>query len=204
MNDGIDLPLLIVRARGGCQESLGELMSIYRNYLRLIASLQLNRQLQSKFSPSDIVQATFVQAQQGIGNFIGGTERELIAWLRKILASQIAMEVRRYQTQARNAKLELRIHQEVDQSSLLMTNMLVARTDSPSSDAAHREEAVLLADALAELPDHYREIIVARHFEGLRFDEIAGDRQQTIDSVKAMWRRGIGRLREIMVDGQSS
>jgi RNA polymerase sigma-70 factor (ECF subfamily) len=79
---------------------------------------------------------------------------------------------------------------------------LVAKTDSPSSSAANREEAVLLADALAELPDQYREIIVARHFEGLRFEEIANEREQTVDSVKAMWRRGIGRLRELLIDGR--
>lgn len=197
-----DLTELIDMARTGCQNSLGELLGMYRNYLYLNASLQIEPELQQKFSPSDMVQATFMQAQKNIGAFVGSQERELIAWLRKILCSQIAMETRRYLTQGRNYKRELEYHQDVNQSSFHWTAALVSPTDSPSRSAIRREQAVILADTLAELPEHYREVLVKRHLQGKRFEEIARELQQTVDGVKSVWRRAIALLRKQLDAGQ--
>lgn len=177
------------------------LLELYRSYLRLIAQLQAGKELQAKFSPSDLIQATFLQAQKGFRDFQGNSEGELIAWLRAILASQLAMEVRRYSTGGRNVRLERQMHFEMDQSSILMNAMLAARGNSPSQSALQRERAVLLADALAKLPAHYRNIIVLRHLRGKSFAEIAASEQRTLDSVKSAWTRAISKLREMLDDG---
>ena len=52
-----DLTQLIWQARAGSQDALGQLLELYRSYLRLIVSLQIGEKLQAKVSPSDIVQA---------------------------------------------------------------------------------------------------------------------------------------------------
>ncbi len=57
---------------------------------------------------------------------------------------------------------------------------------------------MLLADALGELPDNYREVIVLRHLEGLTFPEVAGRMQRSVDSVEKLWMRGLAHLRQIM------
>lgn len=62
----------------------------------------------------------------------------------------------------------------------------------------HREQAVLLADALAKLPDDYREVLVLRHLEGLAFAEIARLMDRTTDSVEKLWVRGLTRLRQVI------
>lgn len=196
-----ELTRMIEQARAGSAEALGQLLELYRSYLRLIASLQAGERLQAKFSPSDLIQATFLQAQRGFQDFQGNSEGELIAWLRKILASQLAMEVRRYSTGRRNIRLERQMHFELDQSSVLMNNMLAARENSPSQSAMRRERAVLLADALAQLPEDYREVIVLRHLKGCSFAEVATQTNRTLDSVKSAWRRAIGKLREALGDG---
>ncbi len=197
----LELSNLIERARQGSPDALGELLELYRSYLQLIASLQAGEQLQAKFSPSDLIQATFLQAQRGFRDFHGNSEGELITWLRKILASQLAMEVRRYSTEGRNVRLERQMHFEMNQSSILMNAMLAARGNSPSQSAMRRERAVLLADALAKLPENYRNIIVMRHLKGRSFAEIAAHERRTLDSVKSAWQRAIGKLREMLGDG---
>ncbi len=197
----IELTELIARARDGCSESLGTLLELYRSYLRLIASVQLGSQFQDKFSPSDVIQATFMQAHKGFAGFAGRSEGELIAWLRKILVSQMIMEIRRYAAQARDVKLERQMHAQLDESSVLLAGMLADRGNSPSQSAMRRERAVLLADALDQLPDDYREVIVLRHLKGHRFGEIAEQMSRSVDSVKAVWRRALGQLRELIDDG---
>ncbi len=197
----VELANLIEQARSGSTVALGKLLELYRSYLRLIAQLQAGEQLQAKFSPSDLIQATFLQAQRGFREFQGKSEGELITWLRKILASQLAMQVRRYSTGGRNVRLERQMHVEMDQSSIMMNAMLAARGNSPSQSAMRRERAVLLADALAKLPEDYRQIIVLRHLKGRSFAEIAAHEKRTLDSVKSAWRRAIGKLRDMLGDG---
>ena len=69
---------------------------------------------------------------------------------------------------------------------------------SPSQGAIRREQAVLLADALAKLPEHYRDVLVFRHLEGLSFPEIAQRMGRSLDSVEKLWVRGLNRLRQVL------
>ena len=59
----------------------------YRDYLRLLARMQMSRQLQAQLDASDVVQLTLLKAHEKIGQFRGQTEAELAGWLRRILAS---------------------------------------------------------------------------------------------------------------------
>ena len=58
-----------------------------------------------------------------------------------------------------------------------------------------REQAVLLAEALAQLPAEYREVLILRHLEGLPFPEVARRMSRTTGSVEKLWIRALARLR---------
>ena len=73
-----------------------------------------------------------------------------------------------------------------------------APISSPSQQASRREQVVLLADALALLPEDYREVIVLRHLEGLSFAEVGQRMGRSLDSVEKLWVRGLARLRQMM------
>ena len=187
---------LLRRAALGSIPDLGRLLELYRHYLTLLARLQIGRRLQGKVDAADLVQETFLQAHRDFGQFRGTSEAELIGWLRQILANSLAMCVRRYYgTRRRDLRLERQLAGELEQSSQALDEGLLAKSSSPSHQAARREQAVLLADALGELSEDYREVIILRHMEGLSFPEVARRMGRTVESVKKLWPRAMVQLR---------
>src|SRR5262249_52393311 len=179
--------------------ALGRLLELYRNYLKLLARLQIDRRLQGKVDPSDLVQEAFLEAHRDFAQFRGTREGELVAWLRQILVANLADLVRHSRgTKRRDVGLECQLAAEVDQSSRVLDHGLVTAQPSPSQLAMHHEQAVLLADALGRLPEDYREAVILRHLEGLGFPEVAERMGRSVDSVKKLWARGLARLRGLL------
>ena len=110
--------------------------------------------MQGKLDPADVVQDTFLQAHSHFPAFRGTTEPEFVCWLRRILAGVLANTIERYLgTLARDPRLERELVAAMDRSSASLAGQFVAPDTSPSEVASRRERAVLLADALARLPD---------------------------------------------------
>jgi RNA polymerase sigma-70 factor (ECF subfamily) len=196
-----DADQLILRAQAGDRDALGQLLERYRNYLLLLARVQIGRRLQGKFDAADVVQETFLRAYGKLGQFQGASEAEFVGWLREVLASRLAGLVRHYcGTRARNISLERELTRELDQSSRVLDQGLVASGSSPSHQAARHEQAVALADALEQLPAHYREVILLHQVEDLSFPEVAQRMERSLDSVKNLWIRALTRLRTLLED----
>jgi RNA polymerase sigma-70 factor (ECF subfamily) len=192
---------LLRQSRAGDGAAAGRLLELYRNYLGLLSRVQLGRQLQGKADASDLVQDVFLAAHRGLPEFRGTTEAELVSWLRQVLAGRLADLVRRFRgTRRRDVRLERRLADELDRSSQVVGGGLVGTGSSPSEGAVRRERAVLLADALQELPADYRDVIVLHHFEGVDFPEVAARMGRTQDSVRKLWMRGLARLRRSLGD----
>jgi RNA polymerase sigma-70 factor (ECF subfamily) len=190
---------LLSAARAGDDAARGQLLERYRAYLRLLARLQIDRRLQGKLDASDVVQETFLQAQRCFGQFRGATEPELAAWLRQVLASRLLDQARRYLgARQRDLRLERGLPAALDRSSQALGGALVARGSSPSQQAARREQAVLLASALEQLPAAYRQVILLHQLEDLSFPEVAARMGRSPDSVKNLWLRALARLRRLL------
>ena len=196
---GADVEQLMGRAQAGDADALGELLQLYRNYLALLARLNIDARLQGKVDASDLVQETFLKAHRNFGQFRGNTEEELVSWLRQILTNNLANLVRHYLgRQRRDVRLERQLAAEMDRSSRLMDGGLIAPGSSPSRQASRREQAVLLADVLKQLPADYREVLILRHLEGLTFAQVAQRLGRTDDSVQKLWVRALARLRRLL------
>lgn len=190
---------LLKRAQSGDREALGFLLDRYRDYMELLARLRVSRRLQGKVDLQDLVQETFLKAHRSFSQFRGSSEAEWTAWLRQILATSAANQVRRYLgNKSRDPKLERELIDAIDESSRCMERAVAAKQSTPSQRAVRREQAVLLADALALLPADQRETVILRHLEALSFPEVAERMGRTVDSVKKLWARGLARLRVLM------
>ena len=190
---------LIQRCRRGDAAARDELFARYRHYLRLLAQGQLGRHLRAKCDPSDLVQQTLLEAYRDFPRFTGGTEAELLGWLRQILAHNLYNEARHYATKQRAADRELSlddVRAGLDRSSAALGRCLAAGGASPSQSAARREAAVQLADRLAQLPADYQAVIVLRIFEGLSAEETAQRMGRTAGAVRMLQMRALTALRE--------
>jgi RNA polymerase sigma-70 factor, ECF subfamily len=194
-----DCATLLAQARAGDAAARGALLETHRPYLTLLARLHLGRRLQGKADPADVVQETFLEAHRGLAAFRGTTAAEFAAWLRQILASNLANLLRRYfGTQARDPRLERELAADLDQSSQMLGAVLAAPDSSPSRQAARREDAVRLAGLLDRLPPDYRDVLVLRYLEGLTFPAVAARMGRSVDAAEKLWVRALARLRRTM------
>ena len=169
----------------------------YQPWLAVLARMEIDSRYQAKFSASDAVQQTLLEAWQGRDNFRGTSEGERLAWLRKILANQLARLARHYgAVQKRDAARELSLDQSLARSSLRLANLLAADTSSPSARAMQQERQILLADVLDRLPADYREVIILRNLEDLPHEEVARRMNRSPGAVRMLWLRALTQLRD--------
>src|SRR5262245_56640569 len=193
---------MLTEARQGCPDALGGLLDYYRPYLRLLARLQVAARLQKEVDASDVVQETFLDAARDFARFRGSTDAEFVAWLKSLLAANIADAHRRFLgTQKRNVLLESEALELLDQSSAMVDQRMLARVDSPSSSASRREQAIRLAAALEQLRPAYYEVILLHHFQGMEFRQVADQLGRSLHSVKNLWMRALIALKRQMRDG---
>jgi RNA polymerase sigma-70 factor (ECF subfamily) len=195
---GSDLRRLIARARHEEPGALDRLLDSYRNYLRLLARTGIDASLRGKADPSVLVQDALLRASLRFGQFRGATDAELAGWLRQILARCLADFVRRYRTGVRRADREQSLDQMLNRSSEAMERILATDSSSPSASAERRDLGVVLSDALAELSEEYREVIVLHHLEGLGWDEVAQRLGRSAGAVQKLWTRALKQLRPLM------
>jgi RNA polymerase sigma-70 factor (ECF subfamily) len=154
--------------------------------------------LQGKADPSDLVQEAMLKASQRFGQFRGTTDGELAGWLRQILSRCLADFVRRYRTRVRRAGREQSLDRLLERSSEAMERILATNEASPSSAAARRDQGVVLSDALAQLSEDHREVIVLHHLEGLDWEAVAGRMGRSTGAVQKLWTRALKELRPLL------
>jgi len=191
---------LLERAQSGSKESLGHLLQLYTNYLKLLVLAQLERNLRVRVSPSDVVQETFFEAHRDFVQFRGSTSNEFLAWLRRILVNNLSRVVEQHVlAEKRDVRREVsleRLATALEQSTARLEAVLPDPGSSPSAGAHRRELQLVLADQLAELPIDYRDVIVLRHIEALPFEEVGRRMERSAGAVRMLWLRAVKLLRE--------
>lgn len=177
----------------------------HENRLRLLARLEINRRFAGKFDPSDVVQQTLLEAWKGWDQLKSQDERPRIAWLRQILAHQIARFVRHHEgVQKRDLSRELSLEQTVgnslEQSAQRLEGLLVAQGPSPSQAVMALEQQERLAQVLELLPEDYRQVILLRNFEDLAHDEIAKQMNRSEAAIRMLWLRALAALTSALTE----
>lgn len=187
---------LVRAARDGRREALEELLSAYRNYLKLLAQTQIRLKVPANLDASDLVQETLWEAYRDFGEFHGTSVSEMTAWLRRILVRNLKDQIRFDRARKRDQQREQSLDDAIQRTDSGVAEVLQTTGSSPSVHAANKEQAILLADALQRLSDEYREVILLRQFERLSFAEVGARMERSAGAAKMLFARAIDRLRQ--------
>lgn len=177
--------------------SWSDTLEPYRKYLLVLAELHLDRRLRGKLDASDIVQQAMLRAYSSANELHNTDPPVLVAWLRKVLSRTLADAVKHYERDKRDITLERSLEADLDRSASGLAAWIAADQTSPSHRAQKNEELLRLIDALAELPEAMREVVVLKHCQGWPLQKIADHIGKTVPSVASLLRRGLAELRKM-------
>jgi RNA polymerase sigma-70 factor (ECF subfamily) len=168
----------------------------HEHWLKLLAGVEIGSRFAGKFSASDAVQQTLMEAWKDWEQFRGDDEGQRRVWLRQILAHQLAHLARRFAgTQKRDVSREVPLQASLDQTSLRLDRLAAADQPSPSGLLQAHEQSLQLARVLDDLPPDYRQVLVLRHLEDLPHEEVARRMNRSVGAVRMLWMRALAELR---------
>lgn len=177
-------------------DTQGRELERFREYLRLLARRHLGEAWRGQLDPSDVVQQTLLEAHKQRAACRGEGEAARLAWLRQILAHNLADAIRGLGRAKRDAARQRSLEAALEQSSARLEGWLAADQSSPSERAGREEEAVRLANALAELPEAQREVLVLQHWHGWTLAQIGEHIGRSPAAVAGLLKRGLKQLRQ--------
>ena len=173
--------MLAERAQSGDKDAF---FTLYNRYLNKV----FNR-VKSKIpiqEAEDVTQDVFIAVSRSLNGY--KQEARFNTWLYTIVNRQIADFYRRRGrvSSGNDAEVDLELGESV--ASVL--------------DSQEIDRSMLVKRAMGALPEHYQEVILMRFADGLTFNEIAEQRQQSLEAIKSLYRRAIQAVRAEMTEAQ--
>jgi RNA polymerase sigma-70 factor (ECF subfamily) len=176
MNEAGDFSMLLRQAVAGDSQAAGALVGPYRDRLRRMAELRLDRRLRGRVDADDIVQETFLEAVRRLPEYAAKPTMSFPVWLR-FLAGQKLVDAARHHlgVHKRDAGLEVSLYRGPmpEASSASLASLLLGRLTTPSQAAVRIETQLQVQDVLNGMDPLDREVLVLRHFEHLSNGEVA-------------------------------
>jgi RNA polymerase sigma-70 factor (ECF subfamily) len=190
---------LLLRIEAGDRQAFEELFARHRSYLCQVVGLRMDCRLRQRVDPSDVVQDAQLEAFRRLDDFLRRRPMSFRLWLRKTACERLLMAQRRHlQAAGRAAGREVGLP---DDSSLQLLGQFAARGSTPSQALSRAEKVRGVQEALTQLPEVDREILVLRNLEGLSNQETAEVLQIDPAAASQRYGRALLRLRKVLAAG---
>jgi RNA polymerase sigma-70 factor (ECF subfamily) len=202
-NNSAETVRLLERARAGDADALAEIFARHRDRLRRMVELRLDRRLQARLDPSDVIQDAYLEVAQRLETYLREPNLPLFLWLRLVVGEQLINLHRHHLgTQMRDAGVEVSLYRGAlpEASSAALAAQLLGKHTSPTQAAVRAERLLRVQEALNSLDPLDREIISLRHFEQLSRAESAQALGIEESAASKRYIRALKRLKSILAD----
>jgi RNA polymerase sigma-70 factor (ECF subfamily) len=194
---------LLERARGGDCGALAELFERHRDRLERMVRLRLDRRLQGRLDPADVLQEAYLDVARRFPEYRADPALPFFLWLR-LLTGQRLVDLHRKHLGAkmRSAGLEVSLYRGAmpRASSASLAELLMGRLTTASRAAIRAETRRRVQDALNAMEEIDREVLVLRHFEMLSNEEAARALGLKPSAASNRHMRALRRLKEILAE----
>src|SRR6266436_1934951 len=167
---------LLDAARHGDEPALAVLVERHRDRLERMVRLRMDRRLQGRVDPADVVQEAYLAVRGKFPQYSADPHLPFFLWLR-LEVGQKLIDVHRFHlgTQMRDAGQEVSLHRGAlpQVTSLSLAEQLLGKLTSASHAAMRVELKLRVQEALNSMDPHDREVLILRHFEELSNAEAA-------------------------------
>jgi RNA polymerase sigma-70 factor, ECF subfamily len=193
---------LLDDAKTGDGSAVDRLLGEFREPLRKVIDLRLDPVLGRRVDASDIVQDVLIEANQRLTEYLKNPAMPFHLWLRHLAQDRIIDTHRRHRlAQRRSVDREQAIARPAwnDESSVSLVAQLIDTERTPTSEAIQHELQRRLSDAIDQLGDDDRDIVLMRHHEALSNQEVAKLLGLTEAAASMRYLRALRRLRAVLV-----
>jgi RNA polymerase sigma-70 factor (ECF subfamily) len=184
--------------------SIDQTLHQFQAYLECLVATQIDPRLRidprmrSRFGWSDIINDTLEDASRDLERIRAMTESAQERWLRTMLANNLVDRIRKELAKRRDCRMEHSLEEAIEQSSCRVRDWQPVDESTPSEKLMRQERALLLAEALAKLPEKEREAIILQTYHGWTLAQIAAQMECTVGSVAGLQAHGKARLRKLL------
>lgn len=196
-----DDPIELIRHGGTDPHVLGRLWDQYRDRLRRVVRLRLDRRLQGRVDSDDVLQEAFLDFQARAAEYARQPDMPFFLWLRFLTGQRLQLVHRQHLgTQMRDAGREVSLHRGAmpQATSVSLAAQLLGRFTSVTQAVQRAEMQLTLQEAINGLDPIDREILALRHFEELSNDETAQVLDLKPSAASSRHVRALKRLRDVL------
>ena len=192
---------MLEHAAGEDRSAIDRLLASHREPLRRMIAVRLDRALGRREDASDVVQGVLLEASRRLADYLRHPAMPFQLWLRQLARDQLVDVHRRHRVAGRRSidrERSLTANEFFDRSSLDLASALRDQGPTPAAEAIRRELVGRFHDALEQLGEDDREIVVMRHFEQLTNSETATALGLSEPAAGMRYLRALRRLRAVL------
>lgn len=196
-----DSPLLRQAALGD-QQAWNQLVTEHSPRLRRMVALRMDRRLQGRVDPSDVIQESMIDAARRLGEYVEKPALPFFLWLRFLTGQRLMEQHRRHLgAKARDVGREISLYRGAfpETTTADLANHFLGKFSTPSQAAVRLEQKLRLQEALNSLDPIDREVLALRHFEQLSNGECADVLELTKSAASKRYARALVRLKDVLL-----
>ena len=192
---------LLRRAKSGDERALAALFTTFRERLKRMVQLRLDRRLSGRIDASDVLQEAYLEVHKRFTEWASDQQLPFFLWLRLVTGQKLTDFHRHHLgAQMRDAGQEISLYRGAlpQASSASLAAHLLGKMTTVSQAAIRAEHKLIVQEALNSMDALDREVLVLRHFEHLSNEETAVVVGVKKSTASQRYIRALKRLKEIL------